>query len=80
MAEDIVGHLQEIGVRGYHADLAAFLAGIQFHSLLELPAVIEPGHGVLLRQGLQGALLLLMEALFTLQGADGISKAEIVTA
>ncbi len=80
MAEDIVGQLQEIGVRGHHADLAALLAGVHVRHLLELPAVVEPCHGILLRQGLQNGLLLLVQEPLALQGADCVLEPQVPAA
>ena len=80
MAEDIVGQLQEIGVRGHHTDPAALLAGIHVRHLLELPAVVEPCHGILLRQGLQDGLLLLVQEPLALQGADRVLEPQVPAA
>lgn len=77
MAEDIIGQLQEIGVRGYQADMASLLPGVAFGLLFVFPAVVEPGHGILFRQGLQGVLLLLVLKLLALQGADRVFQLEI---
>ena len=70
MAENVVGQLQEVGIRRNHADVLPLLGGVEGDYFLELPAVIQAGHGILLRKGFQNILLLLLQKVLVLQGAD----------